>query len=59
MVTISVKKNKNADNSFKLILDNMSRGKILAIVNALQSTNTVICNDILIPLERELEKISF
>lgn len=54
--TVKVKKNKEF-NSYNINLKDMTSGKVVALIEALKKYDSYVGNDVLIQLEREVQKI--
>lgn len=54
--TVKVKKNKGF-NSYDVNLKDMTSGKVVALIEALKKYDSYVGNDILIQLEREVQKV--
>lgn len=54
--TVKVKKNKGF-NSYDVNLKDITSGKVVALIEALKKYDSYVGNDILIQLEREVQKV--
>ena len=54
--TVKAKKNKEF-NSYDVILKDMTSGNVLALIEALKKYDLPVGNDVLIQLEREINKL--
>ena len=54
--TVKAKKNKGF-NSYDVTLKDMTSGKVLALIEALKKYDSPVGNDVLIQLEREINKL--